>query len=391
MVHINNFLTAKCLLNFVIALAVIFVGVLQPRAQDSASDTFGKRLTLIEMEQRKVSANGPYLEFDREQERVSGSGGCNRFSGAFEVDGSSMRFSRIVSTRMACIDAERQRVESTFLRLLETITRFEAQGNTLRLFANHRPVLVLAERAANSETGAASGSTALNGTSWQLVKFQSSDGNTVVPDDKSKYKIIFGNTGRASVRLDCNRGGGSWKSEGANQLRFGPMIITQVMCPPGSLNDRIANDLWAVRSYVVKDGNLFLSLMADGGIYEFEPIGGSGPKKTREAHVTGDVSYRQRIALTPRAVVEVRLLDVSRADASSTTIAEQTIRPGGRQVPISFDLVYDLERIDPRGRYTIQVRILDRNRLRFTNSQAYPVITNGHPNEVNVIVTPVIR
>jgi hypothetical protein len=30
--------------------------------------------------------------------------------------------------------------------------------------------------------------------------------------------------------------------------------------------------LWPyIRSYVMKDGHLFLSLMADGGIYEFEP------------------------------------------------------------------------------------------------------------------------
>jgi hypothetical protein len=33
-----------------------------------------------------------------------------------------------------------------------------------------------------------------------------------------------------------------------------------------------------IRSYVVKDGHLFLSLMADGGIYEFEPIAGKTPK-----------------------------------------------------------------------------------------------------------------
>jgi para-nitrobenzyl esterase len=27
-----------------------------------------------------------------------------------------------------------------------------------------------------------------------------------------------------------------------------------------------------IRSYLIKDGHLFLSLMADGGIYEFEPV-----------------------------------------------------------------------------------------------------------------------
>jgi hypothetical protein len=30
--------------------------------------------------------------------------------------------------------------------------------------------------------------TDLAGTSWQLVKFQSSDGKTLTPDDKAKYR-----------------------------------------------------------------------------------------------------------------------------------------------------------------------------------------------------------
>jgi para-nitrobenzyl esterase len=46
------------------------------------------------------------------------------------------------------------------------------------------------------------------------------------------------------------------------------------MCAPGSLHDRLAKDWEFVRSYTIKDSHLFLSLMADGGIYEFEPIGG---------------------------------------------------------------------------------------------------------------------
>lgn len=69
--------------------------------------------------------------------------------------------------------------------------------------------------------------------------------------------------------------------------------------------------------------------------------------------------------------------------------AEHTIKAAGQQAPIAFSLAYDRERIDPRGRYSIQVRILDRNKLRFTGTDAYPVITGVHPNKVNVIVKPV--
>jgi para-nitrobenzyl esterase len=114
-------------------------------------------------------------------------------------------------------------------------------------------------------------SSALEGTSWQLVKFQGSDGTTLTPDDRSKYTIAFAPASSLTTRLDCNRGRGSWKSSAANQLQLGPLALTRAQCPPGSLHDQIVKQWGNVRSYVVKNGHLFLSLMADGGIYEFEP------------------------------------------------------------------------------------------------------------------------
>ena len=107
------------------------------------------------------------------------------------------------------------------------------------------------------------------------------------------------------------------------------------------------------------------------------------------ASVTGTVTYRQRVALTPRAVVEVKPLDVSRADATATTIAEQVIKPAGRRVPIKFELRYDPQRIESRLRYAVRVRILEDGKLRFTSTQAYPVITGGNPTTVEVVVEPV--
>jgi para-nitrobenzyl esterase len=52
---------------------------------------------------------------------------------------------------------------------------------------------------------------------------------------------------------------------------LGRLALTRMMCPPGSLHDQIVKRLPYVCSYVIKDGHLFLSLMADGGIFEFEP------------------------------------------------------------------------------------------------------------------------
>ena len=45
---------------------------------------------------------------------------------------------------------------------------------------------------------------------------------------------------------------------------------------PRSLDDQIVKQWGYIRSYVTKDGRLFLSLMADGGIDEFEPVKKAG-------------------------------------------------------------------------------------------------------------------
>jgi para-nitrobenzyl esterase len=112
----------------------------------------------------------------------------------------------------------------------------------------------------------------LGGTAWQLVKFEGGDGTVLTPDTGTVYTIAFDSGGQLSARLDCNRGMGTWKSSGPPQLEFGPLALTRAVCPPGSLHDHIVKQWPYVRSYLIRDGHLFLSLMADGGIYEFEPM-----------------------------------------------------------------------------------------------------------------------
>lgn len=110
------------------------------------------------------------------------------------------------------------------------------------------------------------------GTSWQLVRFEGGDDTILIPDDSSRYTLAFSADGRVSTRIDCNRGAGTWTATGPSHLEFGPLALTRAMCPPGSLHDRIVTHWPFVRSYILRDGRLYLSLMADGGIYEFEPL-----------------------------------------------------------------------------------------------------------------------
>jgi putative lipoprotein len=61
--------------------------------------------------------------------------------------------------------------------------------------------------------------------------------------------------------------------------------------------------------------------------------------------ISGNVSYLQRIALPPDAVLIVRIQDVSRAGAPARILAEQRIELAGRQVPIAFQTTVDRDLI----------------------------------------------
>ncbi len=109
------------------------------------------------------------------------------------------------------------------------------------------------------------------------------------------------------------------------------------------------------------------------------------------ATVTGTVTYLDRSALPENAVIDVELVDASRADAPATVLASQSITAGGAQVPIPFALAYDPAQINPGALVLVQARITIDGQLRYISQTAIPVITNGGPTtDVEVLVSPVV-
>ena len=121
----------------------------------------------------------------------------------------------------------------------------------------------------------------LAGTEWRLVEFQSMDDATGTsrPEDPSLYTLRLNADGTVNMRLNCNRANGTWSAEPSadpsnGSFRFGPLAMTRALCPPPSMDEQIAAQSEYVRGYLLREGRLHLSLMADGGIYTWEPIAG---------------------------------------------------------------------------------------------------------------------
>lgn len=117
-------------------------------------------------------------------------------------------------------------------------------------------------------------------TKWQLVELVSTDGLTpnASPVDQNAYQLHLNRDGTANIKLNCNRANGPWSSvntaEGTSGIfNIGPAAMTRAMCPPDSLDQRIARELKYIRSYVMKDGHLNL-LLLNGGSQIWAPLEG---------------------------------------------------------------------------------------------------------------------
>lgn len=246
-----------------------------PASQNSPHGLDGTAWNAIELYGTAVAPDAapqdrrPHLVFGTGG-RLSGADGCNRLTGPYTVTGNGITLGQLAGTQMACPKTDE--IANRFRAALKGTSHWSIVKERLEFYgATGKPLAVFERRppAAGSET--------LQGTSWQLVEFVGGDDRRLTPDDQAKYTIEFAAGGLVAARIDCNRGRGTWKATSAGQLELGALALTRAKCPEGSLHDQIARQWTHVRSVVMRDGHLFLSLMADGGTYEFAPLGGKKP------------------------------------------------------------------------------------------------------------------
>lgn len=82
--------------------------------------------------------------------------------------------------------------------------------------------------------------------------------------------------------------------------------------------------------------------------------------------IAGQVSYRQRSALPPNAVLVIRVQDGRRV------LAEQRIELAGQQVPIAFQTTIDRDLLGKKSRVSVHARIEQAGKTLFVNDKVYP-------------------
>ncbi|EKT4523501.1 YbaY family lipoprotein [Pseudomonas putida] len=94
--------------------------------------------------------------------------------------------------------------------------------------------------------------------------------------------------------------------------------------------------------------------------------------------------------LPPSGLVELSLVDVSRADAPAIALAELRLRCGGL-MPVNLQLTFDSNQVDPRHRYALTVRIEQDGRLHYITTAEHPIRPDKVFGTQRVIVEKVAR
>ncbi len=119
------------------ALAFVFVTA-SARADDGDSDDGPLAASWVATELNGKPVDGPTLDYTTD--KVSGTGGCNRFNGPISIEDDAVQIGPIAATKMMC--EGKSEVEGQYFSALEAARSFVVDGETLVLKAEDGHVLL---------------------------------------------------------------------------------------------------------------------------------------------------------------------------------------------------------------------------------------------------------
>jgi heat shock protein HslJ len=123
-----------------LALVVVALSAAVPaQAQGGSTPLAGTSWRLVELNGQPVVGEQPLtLVFAADEQRVSGYGGCNQFSGPYTQNGASLRFGPLASTRRACLDEALNAQETAYFAALESTNRYSIENGQLVLYRGNQ-------------------------------------------------------------------------------------------------------------------------------------------------------------------------------------------------------------------------------------------------------------
>jgi len=220
------------------AVMLVSTACSSPASQTGGGDLTGKVWALTQLASKPpVAGTGISAQFGADG-KVSGSAGCNRYTGTYTTSGNSITFSSPMATTMMMCDAPVMEQESAYLKALGEAKTYAVKDDQLTLAgANNNSLAVYKAQTQD-----------LAGTSWEAVNYNNGKQAVVGVITDTTLTADFGKDGTLSGKAGCNTYSGGYKTNG-NQITIGPLASTMMACDqPAGVMDQETQYLAALQS-----------------------------------------------------------------------------------------------------------------------------------------------
>ncbi len=203
-----------------IAIAIAVAGCL-PAGDDNANGGLGgTSWTVVSVAGTATIADArPTMTFALEG-TVSGSDGCNQYSGPFRTNGQEITVGQLTSTLIGCELQLGAQAQAFTQALAGATTWRQTDTGALEL---HGHGDVIAEPAIDAPDSSAAVVVDLVGTGWVLEELAGTTFVDTLPT------ITFGGDGTVTGSAGCNTFSGTYAVDGTS-LAFGPLATTKMAC-----------------------------------------------------------------------------------------------------------------------------------------------------------------
>ncbi len=180
--------------------------------------------------------------------QVSGSNGCNGYSGPFVASGSTLTVGPLASTLMGCGPVQ-SALETAFMTLFQRTGSYTATATELTLYDMS---------GAKTMTFTPQAAVTLESTPWNVVNYNNGKEATVSLVADSTITLQFGSDGTVSGNATCNSYNGTFTTDAAT-VTVGPLATTRMACSSDELNAQEAQYLAALQAaatYDIDNGTL---------------------------------------------------------------------------------------------------------------------------------------
>lgn len=157
----------------------------------------------------------------REGGRISGSSGCNLYSGNYELEGSTITIEEVSYTLIGCLDPV-MRQEGRYLSLLSDAVSVTVGDDTLKFADTHGNTILSFKRMVPPEPEP------LIGTNWTLKSFHTQDAVMSLISGTT-ITAVFDKEGRMTSSAGCNQYFGSYALDG-DLLSLDTISSTKMYC-----------------------------------------------------------------------------------------------------------------------------------------------------------------